>query len=328
MSEISLEFLLGALPAAEAALYRVLMQLIPAPSADAPNLGGRQIEMTELAKLTSFSKRWVVELMQRLERKIFIRTDGGSGAVKWIWLLPLGVPRLGRPFPLELTKKAAPRPGKAKAPREAASPPKRRRKETAPDPKPGADSNVAPPLEKPAGIPDRRRTGPISPAGLAPDDPVVLAPPVILPPPPPANPAVPAAMMPPPPPATPPGGPAPDSRVVAATTVTPAPSKALGGPAVRRPRVRATKTAPPPSTAPDGPAASEPVVPAPMVPPVPSAAPGAPAPANPMRGARAALPSTAPAGLGGGIRLGRRAAKIAPPPAADNAVMPARVTPS
>jgi hypothetical protein len=99
MSEISLEFLLGALLAAEAVLYRVLMQLIPAPSADAPNLGGRQIEMTELAKLTGFSKRWVVELMQRLEKKNFIRTDGGSGAVKWIWLLPLGVPRLGRPFP-------------------------------------------------------------------------------------------------------------------------------------------------------------------------------------------------------------------------------------
>src|ERR1035441_3919690 len=137
MSEISLEFLLGALPAAEAALYRVLMQLIPAPSADAPNLGGRQIEMAELAKRTGFSKRWGMELMKRLEKKSFIRTDGGSGAVKWIWLLPPGVPRLGRPSPPEVTKKAAPRPGKAKA-RVAASIPKRRRKEMAQSSKPGA----------------------------------------------------------------------------------------------------------------------------------------------------------------------------------------------
>ena len=37
MSEINLEFLLGAIPAAEAALYRVLIQLIPAPSPEAPN---------------------------------------------------------------------------------------------------------------------------------------------------------------------------------------------------------------------------------------------------------------------------------------------------
>src|ERR1035438_4624808 len=121
MSEISLEFLLGALPAAEAALYRVLIQLIPAPSADAPNLGGRQIQMALLAKLTGFSKRWVIELMKRLERKSFIRTDGGSGAVKWIWLLPLGVPRLGRPFPTKLRQRKKTSPGKAKAPRAAAS---------------------------------------------------------------------------------------------------------------------------------------------------------------------------------------------------------------
>jgi predicted transcriptional regulator len=62
--------------------------------------------MDLLAELTGFSKRWVIELMHRLEKKRFIRTDGGSGAVKWIWLLPLGVPRLGRPFPPELTMKA------------------------------------------------------------------------------------------------------------------------------------------------------------------------------------------------------------------------------
>src|ERR1035437_7243545 len=95
MSEIILEFLLGAMPLAEATLYRQLIQLIPAPSAEAPNRGGRQIEMTLLAKLAGFSKRWVIELMQRLQKKKFIRTDGGSGAVKLIWRLPLGVPRLG-----------------------------------------------------------------------------------------------------------------------------------------------------------------------------------------------------------------------------------------
>ena len=124
--------------------------------------------------------------MQRLEKQNFIRTEGGSGAVKWIWLLPLGVPRLGRPFPPELTKKAAPRPGKAKAPRAAASIPKRRRKETTPSPKAGAEGNVAPPVEKPAAIPERRRKGP-NPAGPAPDDPALLATALIPPPPAPAN---------------------------------------------------------------------------------------------------------------------------------------------
>src|ERR1035441_10166741 len=116
MSEINLEFLLGAIPAAEAALYRVLIQLIPAPSPEAPNRGGRQIEMALLAKLTGYTKRWVIELMQRLEDKNFIRTDGGSGAVKWIWLLPPGVPRLGKSPPPPLPPKTAPRPGAAKTP--------------------------------------------------------------------------------------------------------------------------------------------------------------------------------------------------------------------
>src|SRR5450759_2122595 len=165
MSEINLEFLLGAMPLAEATLYRVLIQLIPAPSAEAPNRGGRQIEMSLLAKLTGFSKRWVIELMQRLEKKKFIRTEGGSGAVKWIWLLPLGVPRLGRPFPPELLQKEktspAPIPGKAKAPQAAAAQPKRRRQETAQSSKPGASVQVAPPVEKPVEIPKRRQKAPL-----------------------------------------------------------------------------------------------------------------------------------------------------------------------
>src|SRR5450759_3844882 len=152
MSEINLEFLLGAMPSGNATLYRVLIQLIPAPSPEAPNRGGRQIEMARLAKLTGFSKRWVIELMKRLEKKNFIRTDGGSGAVKWIWLLPPGVLGLGRPFPPKLNKQTAPSPGKAKAPRAAAPRPKRPRKETAPSPKPGADISVAPPLAKQAEI--------------------------------------------------------------------------------------------------------------------------------------------------------------------------------
>jgi len=148
MSEINLEFLLGAMPAAEAALYRVLIQLIPAPSAEAPNRSGRQIEMALLAKLTGYTKRWVIELMQRLEKKNFIRTDGGSGAVKWIWLLPPGVLRLGKSYPTKLARRKKTSPGKAKAPRAAAPRPRHRRKETAPSPKADAEVNIAPPVEK------------------------------------------------------------------------------------------------------------------------------------------------------------------------------------
>ena len=76
------------MPAAEARLYRVLIQLIPAPSAEAPNLARRQIKMEVLAKLTGFTKRWVIELLRRFERKDLIRTEGGSGTVKWTWRLP------------------------------------------------------------------------------------------------------------------------------------------------------------------------------------------------------------------------------------------------
>jgi hypothetical protein len=317
MSEMNLEFLLGAMPLAEATLYRALIQLIPSPSAEAPNRGGRQIEMARLAKLTGFSKRWVIELLQRLEKKSFIRTDGGSGAVKWIWLLPPGVARLGRPFPPELTQKAAPSPGKAKAPRAAASIPKRLRKETAPSLRPDADANIAPPVEKPAAIPERRRKGPIPPAGPAPDKPVVLATTVIPPPPPaPADLMLPAAMMPPPPSSTPPGGPAPSNPVVAATPVTPARSRARGGPAPRKPAVRATKIAPPPSTAPGDLAAGNVVVPAARVTPAPSTAPGAPAAGNTVVTAAkiAPLPSMAPGSPAPGIPV-VPAARVTPPPA-------------
>jgi hypothetical protein len=300
--EIDLQWLLTVMPPAEATLCRALIQLLASPSPEAPNRGGRQIEMALLAKLTGFSKRWVIELMQRLEKKNFIRTDGGSGAVKWIWLLPLGVPRLGRPFPPELPKKGAPRPGKAKAPRAATSQSKRRRKETTPSSKPGAEGNDAPPVAKPAAIPERRRKGPIPPVGPAPYNPVVLATVLIPPPPPhaPANPMLSAAMMPPPPPATPPGGPAPDNPVVAVTTVTPAPSRARRGSASRNPRVRATKIAPPPSTAPGDLTGGNVVVPTTRVPPTPSAASVSPLAGNPMR-----------------------TAKVAPPPALGNPVVPA-----
>src|ERR1017187_7306853 len=146
MSEINLEFLLGAMPAAEATLYGVLIQLIPAPSAESNIAASRQIELQVLAERTGFSKRWVIELLQRLEKKDFIRTEGGSGAVKWIRLLPLGVPLLGGSAADQSSQKEAtspaPNPGKAKAPREVASRPKRRRKETVPSPKPDAEVNV------------------------------------------------------------------------------------------------------------------------------------------------------------------------------------------
>src|ERR1035441_4926160 len=236
LGEIDLQWLLKVMPPAEATLCRALIRLLASPSPESANRGGRQIEMALLAELTGFSKRWVIELLQRLGKKNFIRTEGGSGAVKWIWLLPLGIPRLGGPFPPELTKKAATRRGKAKAPRAAASIPKRRRQEMAQSSKPGAESNVAPPVEKPAAIPEPRRKGPIPPAeAAASDDPVVLATALIPPPPAPHNPMLPAAMM-PPPSSTPPGGPAPDNPVVAATSMTPAPSKARGGPAARNTR--------------------------------------------------------------------------------------------
>jgi hypothetical protein len=337
MSEINLEFLLRAMPSAEATLYRVLIQLLPAPIAEMPNLGGRQIKMEVLAKLAGFSKCWVIELMKRLERKSFIRTDGGSGAVKTIWLLPPGVARLGRPFPPELTQKAAPSPGKAKAPRAAARRPKHRRQETAPIPKPDAEVNVAPTVEKPAEIPARRQEVPIPPVVPASDNPVVLATIVIPPPPPaPAEPTLPAAMMPPPPSSTSPGGPAPSNPVVAATTVTPARSRARGGPAPRKPAVRAAKIAPQPSTAPGdltggnvvvpiatvvpppptepgGPRAGNPVVMATRVLPAPSAAPGGPAARNPKRAAKVALlPSMAPGGPVGNPVM--PAARVTPPP--------------
>jgi hypothetical protein len=124
MSEINLEFLLGAMPAAEATLYGVLIQLIPAPSAESNIAASRQIELQVLAERTGFSKRWVIELLQRLEKKNFIRTEGGSGAVQWIRLLPLGVPLLGGPetnqSSLKEATSPAQNPGKAKAPRAAA----------------------------------------------------------------------------------------------------------------------------------------------------------------------------------------------------------------
>src|ERR1035437_4378802 len=264
--------------------------------------------MAELANLTGSSKRWVIELMQRLEKKHFIRTDGGSGAVKWIWQLPPGVLRLGKASPTEVEQRKKTSPGKAKALRAAGSRPKRRRKKTAPSSKPEAEVNVAPPVEKPvekpSEIPARRRKGPalsIPPAeAAAPDDPAVLATALIPPPPPaPANPMLPAGMMPPPPPATPPGGPAPDNPVVATATVTPAPSRARGGLVARRPNVRAAKIALPPSTAPGDLAAGNLVVPAVTMPPVPSsAAPGGPgAPDKDLRYLLVGLPHIENAGI-------------------------------
>lgn len=66
------------MPRAEAKLYRVLLQLIPGPGEESTIAASRQIEMAKLASLTGFSERWVIELMQRLEKKDFIRTEGGA----------------------------------------------------------------------------------------------------------------------------------------------------------------------------------------------------------------------------------------------------------
>jgi hypothetical protein len=321
MSEMNLEFLLGAMPLAEATLYRVLVQLIPAPSAESTVAASRQIKLQVIAERTGFSKRWVIELLQRLEEKNFIRTEGGSGAVQWIRLLPLGVPLLGGSEANQSSRKEAtspaPSPGKAKAPRAAARRPKHRRQETAPSLRPDADANIAPPVEKPAAIPERRRKGPtapIPPASLAPDNPVMLATTLIPPPPPaPAGPMLPAVMA--PPPSSTPGGPEPSNPVVAATTVTPARSRARGGSAPRKPAVRAAKIAPPPSTAPGDLTGGNVVVPTAMMPPAPSTAPGGPAAGNTVVTAAkiAPLPSTAPGSPAPGNPV-MPAARVTPPP--------------
>jgi hypothetical protein len=84
--------------------------------------------MAQLAKLAGLSPRWVIMLLPRLEERDLIRTEGGRGAAKWIWLLPLGVPRLGKPSSTELTQKEKspePSPGTAKAPHSAAQPKRR-----------------------------------------------------------------------------------------------------------------------------------------------------------------------------------------------------------
>jgi hypothetical protein len=250
-AEVDLEWLLKVIPRAEAKLYRVLLQLIPAPGAESTNAASRQIEMAELARLTGYSKRWVNELMQRIEKNNFIRTDGGRGSVKWIRLLPLGVPLLGRSKgdqPAQQAAERAPSPGKAKAPR-AAAPRPERRQETVPSPKADADISVLPPVEKPAEIIGRRRKAsmpsipPANPA--APGNPVVLANMTIPSPPVPADPTLPAAMVPPPP-----------------------ASEASGTPVAGIPVVPAVMEIPPSSKAP--------AIPAKPIPPAPPPRPGAP----------------------------------------------------
>ncbi len=314
-AEIDLEWLLKVMPPAEAKLYRVLIRMIPAPSAESTVAASRRIQMAELARRTGWSKRWVITLLQRLEEKDLIQTEGGSGAVKWIRLLPLGVPRIG---PTRLTQKeatgAAPRPGKAKAPRVAASRPKLRRKETAQSTKPDADIKVELPAEKPAEIPARRRQVPmpsIPPADPAPDYPVVLATTVILPPlPVPAGPTLSAPVMPPPPASTRQGGLAARRPRVRAAKIAPQLSTAPGVPAPSNPMVAAATLTPAPSVV-RGPAPGSPVAPAATVtPPPPSTGPGGPAPGNPTLPAAMALtppPATAP-------RISAKPIPPAPPP--------------
>src|ERR1017187_270324 len=78
--KIPIEWLLRLIPEAEAKLYRALTELIPAPSMVAPNLACCQIKMATLAKLANLSRRWVIELLPRLEERDLIRTQGGRGA--------------------------------------------------------------------------------------------------------------------------------------------------------------------------------------------------------------------------------------------------------
>ena len=208
------------MPPAEAKLYGVLMRMLPAPGGK-PTSGSRPIKNEELAKLTGYSKRWVFVLLQRLEKKNFIETLGRSGAEKWIRRLPLEGLRLGGSSAGPRTQKEEaspePRPGlrsfsaddrrtrpplwvylakKTKAPRAAASQPKRRRKETAQSTKTGVEINVEPHKEKLAEIPERRQEVTIS---IPPPDPA-------------PSPMVPTAMV-IPAPSTAPADPEPANRV-------------------------------------------------------------------------------------------------------------------
>src|ERR1035437_1998424 len=331
--EIAIEWLLRLIPEAEAKLYGVWTELNPAPRAEAPNLARRQIKMAKLAALAGLSRRWVIELLPRLEKRDLIRTQGGRGAAKWIWLLPLGVPRLGKPFPTELTQKEKtspePIPGKAKAQQAAAAQPKRRCQETAQSAKPGASVQVAPPVEKPAEIPKRRQKLPLpsTPPTDRSSGGSVLAPKVTPPAPTaPGNPAVPAAMVMPPPSIAP-------AKAVQATKVTPPPAPAA--PVVQtavvpptapgNPAVPATRVTPPPATAPASRAAQaakvilpppaapgDPAVPATRVTPPPS-----PTPAGRAVPATRAIPPTAPAARA------VQTAVVAPPTAPGNPAVPA-----
>ncbi len=247
---LDLEWLLSLIPPSEAKLYRALVGLISTPGAESPIGAGRRIQIVELARRTGLSKRWVIELLQRLEEKNLIRTEGGSGTVKWIRLLPPGVPLLGGSKADQPTQKEA-RWGKTKAPRVTASQPKRVRKETATFP--GTDVKDESPVEKPAEIPARRRE--VAMPSTAPGVPAV------------SNPVVPATVMPPAPsvvsggPGTgnpmrgariarpsSPGGPAPGNPAVApGAKVTPSSPTAAEAPAIPAKRIspcRSTKKIP------------------------------------------------------------------------------------
>ena len=236
--EIAIEWLLRLIPEAEAKLYGVLTELIPSPSMVMPNLACRQIKMAELAKLANLSRRWVIKLLVRLEERDLIRTQGGRGAAKWIWLLRLGVPRLGKSSPTGLAQKdASPEliAGKAKTP-QAAAQPKRRRQEKA------QNAKVAPPVEKSAEIPKRRQKAPLP--STPPTDPSSGGPVLArrVPPPPPAAPgnlAVPAAV------ATPPPATEPASRAAQAAMVTPPPPAAAVMAPPTTPAAQAVQAPPP-----------------------------------------------------------------------------------
>ena len=339
--EIAIEWLLRLIPEAEAKLYGVLTELIPAPSMVMPNLACRQIKMATLAKLAGLSGRWVIELLPRLEERDLIRTQGGRGAAKWIWLLRLGVPRLGKASSTELTQKEKspePIPGKAKA-QQAEAQPKRRRQETAQSAKPVASAQVAPPVEKPVEIPKRRQKAPLPstpPTDRSPKGPVLA--PKVTPAPPTASgsPAVPAAAVKPPPPTapgnltvpadglTPPPATAPARAVLAPKVIPPpAPSNPVVPAAAPRPAapakaMQATVATPPP--APAAPVMQTAVVPptAPGNPAVPAAratAPPAIAPSKAAQATRATAPSPAAAVMPPPTAPAARAVQ-APPPAA------------
>jgi len=171
-AEIDLEWLLRVIPRAEAELYRHVMGLV----ADSPTGAGRRVKMAELAGRTGLSKRWVIELVRRLEKKGFLQTEGGRGAAKRMRPLLPGGPLQGGSTANQSARQ------------EAASPPPARPAESAPA---APAATVSP---SPTTAPSNPAATVTPPPPTAPGNPVVPAAPAVVTPPPPTPPANPVSL--------------------------------------------------------------------------------------------------------------------------------------